>query len=299
MTSIQTKTINGYGPYRYRVTSNDGDQHWEYLGKSDKVDAGNAAGEPDIEDLDPAEAGKMMARGEIGSEPVEEVATDGGYSAQDVDSVDFGDRESANAVRDEIPDEQLAETDDRRTKTIELSPEATRATRTRVTGEAADSRAHLADQHGQSELTDSEKSRLDFTRTNVMHARSAKAILQGEGVDDWTAHYDPELTVDEHRDVAKRARHDDRGQRMDHEEREGAQAKRLADAHNTVQTQLEKRAREACEEGHDEACDELREIGWADEEIEQLERYSRDAEDFARSMNDERKDSGVSPAAGD
>lgn len=299
MTSIQTKTINGYGPYRYRVTSDDGDQHWEYLGKADEVDAGNAAGEPDIEDLDPSEAGQMMAHGEIGSEPVEEVATDGGYSARDIDSVEFGDRESANAVRDEIPDEHLAETDDRRTKTIELSPEATRATKTRVTGGAADSRAHLADQHGQADLTDAEKRRLDFTRTNVMHARSAKAILQGEGVDDWTAHYDPELTVDEHRGVAERARRDENGQRMDHEEREGAQAKRHADAYNKAQSQLEKRAREACEEGHDEACDELRDLGWSNEEIEQLERYSRDAEDFARSMNGERKAADVSPAAGD
>ncbi len=299
MASIQTKTINGYGPYSYRVAYDGDEQHWEYLGKAGEVDATNDDGEPDLEDLDPAEAGQMMARGEIGSEPVEDVAEDGGYSARDVESVEFGDRESANAVRDEIPDEHLAESDDRRTKTIELSPEATRATRTRVTGEAADSRAYLADQHGQAELTDAEKRRLDFTRTNVMHARSAKAILQGEGVDDWTAHYDPELTVDEHRGVAERARRDDRGQRMDHEEREGAQAKRHADAYNKAQSQLEKRAREACEEGHDEACDELRDLGWSDEEIEQLEHYSRDAEDFARNMNDERKDAGVSPAAGD
>ncbi|MDL0128177.1 hypothetical protein PNP85_10105 [Halobacterium salinarum] len=86
---------------------------------------------------------------------------------------------------------------------------------------------------------------------------------------------------------------------MDHEEREGAQAKRHADAYNKAQSQLEKRAREACEEGHNEACDELRDLGWSNEEIEQLERCSRDAEDFARSINGERKSADVSPAVGD
>jgi hypothetical protein len=61
---------------------------------------------------------------------------------------------------------------------------------------------------GQIPLTAGERSRLDFTRTNVFHARSAKAIAAELEVSDWQAHYDHQLTVDEHFDVYERARED-------------------------------------------------------------------------------------------
>ncbi|WP_435065978.1 hypothetical protein [Halobaculum sp. EA56] len=59
---------------------------------------------------------------------------------------------------------------------------------------------------GQADLTDAERGRLqqrtDWTYgTHGFHARSCKAIAVGLDVDDWTAHYDHELTVDEHRDI--------------------------------------------------------------------------------------------------
>lgn len=41
-----------------------------------------------------------------------------------------------------------------------------------------------------------------------------KAIFADEGVDDWTAWYDPELTVDEHREVAARAATGGAGKRL-------------------------------------------------------------------------------------
>lgn len=61
---------------------------------------------------------------------------------------------------------------------------------------------------GQVPLTTGERARLDFARTNVFHARSAKAIASELGVSDWEAHYDHALTVDEHFDVYERARED-------------------------------------------------------------------------------------------
>ncbi|WP_363466103.1 hypothetical protein [Halogeometricum borinquense] len=313
MATIVKKKIDGYGPYAYRVEYiGDGEQYWEYLGPVGEVDLESVDltneekeeledDDVDLEEMSPAELGEMMANGGLeGVDPddadPEEVARDGGYAAKDLERVEFGSLDTANDVRDSIPDEHLADEDSRAEKTIKLTPDATRATRTRVTGEAADSRAHLADQHGQAPLTDAEKRRLDFSQTNVMHARSAKGILQGEGVDDWLAFYDPTLSVDEHRPLAKRARRDESGQRMDHEDREGAAAKKLADAYHAAQSEAEKHAREACEEGHGEACDELEKLGWSEEEVAALERHTRDAEDFARAVVEERREG--SSAAG-
>lgn len=37
--AIIHKTINGYGPYAYRVTYEDGEHVWEYLGPVDDIDA--------------------------------------------------------------------------------------------------------------------------------------------------------------------------------------------------------------------------------------------------------------------
>ena len=61
---------------------------------------------------------------------------------------------------------------------------------------------------GQVPLSEGERSRLDFTRTNTFHARSAKAIAEELEVSDWFAYYDDTLTVDEHFDVYERARED-------------------------------------------------------------------------------------------
>lgn len=60
--------------------------------------------------------------------------------------------------------------------------------------------------YGQAALTFEERLRLDRRSgwnygTKGFHARSCKAIAIHHGVDDWTAHYDQELTVDEHRDL--------------------------------------------------------------------------------------------------
>ena len=194
----------------------------------------------------------------------------------------------------------LAPTDDRRSKTIKLNDEeASRAIKTRVNGLAADSRERETYQHGQEALTRAEKRNLDFSETNVFHARTAKAILQGEGVDDWLAYYDQTLTLSEHVEVAQNARQDERGQRSDFEDSEAAETRRAARQFRQAESQYEKHAEEACIDGHEEACEELQSLGWSPAEVRELEAYSSSAEDFARSVADERRTAGVSPVTAD
>lgn len=128
------------------------------------------------------------------------------------ETVEFGDRESANQIRDNPKYEPfLAETDDRRSATVRLKDNAPVRALEDITGEAADSKQYKSEQYGQAELTDQEKKKIDFSKTNIMHARSAKAIARGKGVDDWTSFYDPSLEVDEHRGVFESAKKDERG----------------------------------------------------------------------------------------
>lgn len=50
---IVVKTVNGYGPYAYRVTKHKGKQTWKYLGRADKLGlvtkrVGNSEDEEDL-----------------------------------------------------------------------------------------------------------------------------------------------------------------------------------------------------------------------------------------------------------
>lgn len=108
---------------------------------------------------------------------------------------------TADAIRAEWPDALVPE-DDGRKMTVVVSGDAL--------DEWINSMRLMADEDevetfGQEPLTDSEKARLDFGRTNVFHARSCKAIALAMGVEDWLARYDHRLTVDEHREVYRRA----------------------------------------------------------------------------------------------
>ena len=108
---------------------------------------------------------------------------------------------AANDVRDRWPD-AVVPADDRRSKRVTISGDVLDKWR------YAMERLGTVDEpesFGQRSLTDAERWRIDFTETNVFHARSCKAIGCGLDVDDWLAHYDPTLTVDEHRDVYERA----------------------------------------------------------------------------------------------
>lgn len=60
MASIQTKTINGTGPYAYRVEYvGNGEHKWEYLGKASETDVGNIDVEEPTVDPEPVDVGKL------------------------------------------------------------------------------------------------------------------------------------------------------------------------------------------------------------------------------------------------
>lgn len=241
MTSIVTKRINGYGPYAYRVEFTGESHEWEYLGPAGSVDPADLT---DEETAELRNEGFALAR------------------YRDTETVQFGDRSTANELRDELPDAVIAPTDDRRSDELELlDDELSREEQAYIEGKAADSRKRETYQHGQADLTRAERRALDFgeTGTNVPHARTSKAILQGEGVDDWRAYYDPDLTPSEHVEVAETARQDEQGARAD---REDAQATRqAADQFRASQGARRTRLREACENGTQAACEEMREMG--------------------------------------
>jgi hypothetical protein len=239
MSSIVTKKIGGYGPYAYRVTYTGDGHHWEYLGPAGSVDPAKLT---DEETADLRAEGFALAR------------------YRETSGTEFGDIATANALRDELPDSVLAPTDDRREVTVELlEGELDADEQAYIEGRAADSKRRETYQHGQADLTDAERRDIDFSRTNVPHARTAKAILQGEGVDDWRAYYDPELEPSEHVGVAERARREEGGQRADRDD--ALETRQAADQFRAAQGALADHAREACREGHDEACEELRELG--------------------------------------
>ena len=283
MTTIITRKVNGSGPYAYVVRYEGGEHHWEYLGRADEAELPDDADEQEQLKLEEAAAlvNASADEPERGREP-------------DPVEINFHTRGAANELRDRISDDHLADDDDRRSKTIKIDDDAPLAIQNLAAGAAADSKAHLADQGGQEPLTDAEKREIDFSETNVMHARSVKGRMTNAGVDDWLDHYDPTLAVDEHDPEA--ALHDDRGDRLDADDTREAQLQREGEAYRRAASEREDHARQGCIDGHEEACEELRAIGWTDDEIAELERYA-DPEEFARIVNDERKRAGRSAVA--
>lgn len=279
MSTVITRKVDGYGPYAYAVEYRDGDHHWRYLGRADEIDVD----ELDADQLSLDELAQLVNDGD-GDDP-------GPVETMDVE---FHTRDAANALRDRIDDEWLAEDDDRRSKTVEIRDDAPLSVQNIATGAAADSKAHLADQGGQVPLTDAEKREIDFTRTNVMHARSVKGRMQNAGVDDWLAFYDPSIGVEEH--DPDRAKRDERGARADADATRADQLQREAQAFQTAESEAEDHARQGCIDGHEEACAELKRLGWSDAEITELEQYA-EPETFARVVNDERKRAQTAAAA--
>jgi len=189
--------------------------------------------------------------------------------------IEFGRRSAANEARDTLPDEALTGRYDGRHKTVEIRADAVdERTLNRVSGMAADSKAHEEQKAGQVALDRREREELDFTETSVPEARSVKGVMLAEGVDDWMAHFDPTLTVDEHRDIAKRAARDDEGKRMDSGdsalEREARARRREAD-------ELETFARKGAKAGEQEAIETLvGELGWDREDARALAQSTDD-----------------------
>lgn len=245
--AIVTKTIEGYGPYAYRVEYVEQDeQQWQYLGPVGQVDPADLS-EDEIDDLRDE---RMLSR------------------FRETTNAEFASRVVANEVRDELVDRYgegvLALADDRRSTVVRVAEEAPRAAGRLAEQQAKDDR-EAARTVGQAELTNAERETLDFGETNIMHARAAKAVIQDEGIDDWTSVYDPTTTVDSQREIAQQNRESIQGDRLDEETDNVSLTREQADS------QLEKRAIDAAADGIDEAADQLRdEFGYTDTEIEAI-----------------------------
>lgn len=50
--AIVVKTVNGYGPYEYRVTYEDGKHHWEYIGRAGEADKSSSTKAEQSETVD-------------------------------------------------------------------------------------------------------------------------------------------------------------------------------------------------------------------------------------------------------
>ncbi|WBE14021.1 structural protein VP2 [Saline Natrinema sp. J7-1 virus 1] len=166
---------------------------------------------------------------------------------------EFATKKAADLFREEN-EEYLCSDDDRRLKTVALSSD----TPERVLEEAAiETAATRAERDGTSQqpLEEDERDAIDFSkgRASVPWARSIKAIMRAEGVDDWLAYVDPTLSVDEHREVAKRAAHDEQGDRLDAED---SVDDKLASVEGFRSGQCNNAATH-CEEGDDDACEFL------------------------------------------
>ncbi|WP_255198020.1 hypothetical protein [Halorarius litoreus] len=183
--------------------------------------------------------------------------------------IEFGTRSEANDVREEYDELLCSVDDDRRRKTVALVSDTDDETLQQLRTRAAASRADRQGGGGQASLTDGERDRIDFSvgRASVPHARSVKGIARDAGVDDWNSYYDPELTVDEHREVMDRAARDESGARMDAER---SDEQRAADLQAQAGSECN-HARDHCEHGDPDACEFLREeCGLDDSDVETL-----------------------------
>lgn len=184
-------------------------------------------------------------------------------------TIKFGTKTTADAIRDELED-HLSTTDDRRLKEVVFSSDAPDYVIDQARQQALDSRAEQEEGTGQAPLTEHERGQIDFSeaRASVPHARSVKGIAASEGVSDWLAHYDPTLTVDEHRDVMERAGREGGGRRREDTESATEKAGRAA---RRTQDEGCDHARGHCENGDPEACEFLTQTcGYSKDEVSQL-----------------------------
>ena len=183
--------------------------------------------------------------------------------------VEFGTKAVADDFRDRHAEHVCPLDDDRRLKTVAFKSDTPTTVLEQAAVEAASGRSERAAGAGQVELSDVEKNRVGpFTGSNnLMKARSAKAILLDHGVDDWTAYYDGDLTVDEHRELADRAAREGGGERLDAER---SVDDRLGDAEKQTAGACD-HAKGHCEHGETDACEFLKEsCGYDDEEIQSI-----------------------------
>lgn len=184
--------------------------------------------------------------------------------------VEFGTLQEANDYRKMLDEYVCPVDDDRRLKTVAFVEDTPDEIRQEVEAVAAAGRAERQGDGGQASLTDGERDRVDWSRdgANVPKYRAIKGIAIDAGVDDWLAYVDPTLTVDEHREVMKRAASDDQGARMDAERTDEQRAADLVQQHGGGDCD---HARGHCEHGDADACEFLRsECGLEEDELAAL-----------------------------
>jgi hypothetical protein len=179
-------------------------------------------------------------------------------------TVEFGTLEDARSVRNKRQfNTFLADADSGREKTVRLKDSVPESALREIRGEAAESRQFERQRAGQISLTDDERTRIDFSRegVNVPKVRSIKGIAANEGVDDFLAFADLDLTVDENRSLLKRAKREERGQRMDATEDENKQIDKAARAYQAKKQSELPRAKRFGFEGDEEAQSFVRSQG--------------------------------------
>ncbi|WP_436924969.1 hypothetical protein [Halosimplex amylolyticum] len=184
-------------------------------------------------------------------------------------TIEFGTKTAADAIRDEYAD-HLCSDDDRRLKEVVFASDTPDHVIDQAHQQALDSRSEREGGSGQVPLSDHERGEIDFSegRASVPHARSVKGIAADEGVSDWLAHYDPTLTVDEHREVMERAGREGGGRRREDSETATEKAGRAA---RRSQDEGCDHARGHCENGDPEACEFLTDAcGYAKDEVSHL-----------------------------
>ena len=175
-------------------------------------------------------------------------------------TIEFGSKQTADRYREEHSEDVCPVDDDRRLKRVAFVSDAPGWLIEQAEVEAASGRSERANSGGQTELTKGEKDRLGpFTgQNNYRLAAAVKGVLLDAGVDDWTAHHDPTLSVDEHRDVAERAAREGGGRRLDAEDstddRLGRTEAAMAEGCDLARDLCEDRDPDACE-FLQEACD--------------------------------------------
>lgn len=190
--------------------------------------------------------------------------------SRNIAEIEFGAKAAADEARAMLPPEALAHDDARLTTlTVDRSVVDER-TMDELVGMAADHRRIAAESTGQLELTDRERERIDFTETDVMIARSAKAEFTAQGVSDWIAHFDDTLRADEFQGVAADARTQGGGRRMDAFEGEDHQVQQMAQAHRRVQEEEIDHAVKHAPTDADARAFLREEAGWTDAEIQSI-----------------------------
>ena len=184
--------------------------------------------------------------------------------------IEFGTKSGADAAREEHAEHVCPLDDDRRLKTVAFKSDTPDHVRDQLQAGAATGRAERGEGSGQADLTNAEKSRIGpFTGSNnYLKAASVKALLRDNGVSDWEAWYDKNLSVDEHRSsVLPEAKQAGGGDRI---EDDGPDRDAAARAEKAVNSECD-HARDHCEHGDSGACEFLREsCGLDDSEVSAL-----------------------------